>query len=266
MKPISGKFLVLTLSLTSTAGLGLGAGVALVVTGWGSKSEIQALKRDVKKLLGDSNVIRSEMKSIRESLARVSPPRTRPTRVVSKVGIAGNPMLGKKDAPLTLIEFSDYQCPFCRRFFETTLGALKKDYIDTGKVRYVFRDFPLDGIHPQARKAAEAARCAGDQSKYWEMHDILFENKKSLGVGKLKEYARSIGVDPVAFDECLEKGKYTAEVQKDYKDGLAAGVRGTSGFFLGKSEPGGTIQGVLISGARPTRAFRVVIETLLREK
>ena len=81
--------------------------------------------------------------------------------------LADNPMLGAPEAPLTLIEFSDYQCPFCRRFAETTLPLLKRDYIETGKLRYVFRDFPLDRLHPQARKAAEAAHCAGDQGQYW---------------------------------------------------------------------------------------------------
>ncbi len=111
--------------------------------------------------------------------------------------------LGQPEAPVTLIEFSDYQCPFCRRFFQTTLPTLKTEYIDTGKLRYVFRDFPLDQIHPYARKAAEAAHCAGDQ------------------------------------------GKYRAKVQKNYEDGGSAGVRGTPGFFVGKTRSDGTIQGGL---------------------
>ena len=92
---------------------------------------------------------------------------------------AGEPSLGKPDAPLTLVEFSDYQCPFCRRFFEQTLPALKSKYIDAGQLRYVFRDFPLDQIHPQARQAAESVHCAAEQGKYWEMHDLLFQSLRA---------------------------------------------------------------------------------------
>jgi len=115
-----------------------------------------------------------------------------PGSAAASVSIAGNLIMGKKDAPVTMIEFSDYQCPFCRRFFETTLPTLKAEYVETGKVRYVFRDFPLDQIHPHARKAAEAAHCAGDQGKYWEMHDLLFQNPQALRVESLKTHARSL--------------------------------------------------------------------------
>jgi protein-disulfide isomerase len=105
---------------------------------------------------------------------------------MAMVSLSGHPMLGHTGAPLTPIEFSDYQCPYCRRFFGTTLAALKAEYIDTGKLRYVFRNFPIDRIHPFARKAAEAAHCAGDQGQYWEMHDRLFHNPKALQVEQLR--------------------------------------------------------------------------------
>ena len=127
--------------------------------------------------------------------------RHRPHRADTRVtvGVANNPMLGAPEAPLTLIEFSDYQCPFCRRFAETTLPVLKRDYIETGKLRYVFRDFPLDRLHPQARKVAEAAHCAGDQGKYWAMHDLLFQQQQALQVERLKGYARQLGLNDPAF-------------------------------------------------------------------
>jgi protein-disulfide isomerase len=182
------------------------------------------------------------------------------------VRLAGNPMLGTPDAPLTLIEFSDYQCPHCRRFVETPLPALRHDYIDIGKLRYVFRDFPLDRLHPQARKAAEAAHCAGEQGKYWEMHDLLFHNRQALQVESLPGYARQLGLHAAAFTTCLTQGKYAAEVQQDLADGTTAGVQGTPGFFLGKTQADGTIQGTFIRGAQPLAVFRQTIERLLGER
>ena len=159
----------------------------------------------------------------------------------------------------------EYQCPYCKRFFQNTLPTLKSEYIETGKVRYVYRDFPVDRTHPHARKAAEAAQCAGEQDKYWEMHDVLFQNQPALDVEKLKAYARTLQLDSTAFDACLEQGKYAAEVRKDCEDGVAPGVSGTLGFFLGKTGPDDTIQGTLIIGARPFPVFRQAIADLLEE-
>lgn len=252
----------------------VGAGLVVGRAAWGqsepaSRSDVGALKSELERLKGELEGIRGELKLIRELLIqRAAPPAqpAPPARVVSKVAVAGNPTLGKKDAPVTVIEFSDYQCPFCRRFFETTLPALKKDYVDTGKVRYVFRDFPLDQIHPQARKAAEAAHCAADQGKYWEMHDLLFQNQRELPAEKLKDYAQRLGLNGVAFTLCLDAGKHGSRVQKGYDDGVSAGVRGTPAFFVGKTRADDTIEGLLISGARPVNDFRQEIERLLAEK
>jgi protein-disulfide isomerase len=182
------------------------------------------------------------------------------------VNTLGNPMLGNPEAPLTLIEFSDYQCPYCRRFFEETLPALKTEYVDTGKLRYIFRAFPLDRLHPQARKAAEAAHCAREQGQYWAMHDLLFHHPQALQVEQLQAYAHRLGLDAVAFNSCLEHGAYAGAVQKDVEEGLAAGVYGTPAFFLGKTRADGTLQGITISGARPIAAFRHHIERLLDSK
>ncbi|MEE8492934.1 MAG: thioredoxin domain-containing protein, partial [Nitrospirales bacterium] len=119
----------------------------------GSKSELKALKDDVAQIKTDLKEVKRELRSIREYVRRATRP-AQPSRVEANVSISGSPTMGKKDAPVTVVEFSDYQCPFCRRFFQTTLPKIKEEYIDTGKVRYVFRDFPLDQMHPQARKAA----------------------------------------------------------------------------------------------------------------
>jgi protein-disulfide isomerase len=225
-----------------------------------------ATKADLKAIQGELEALRKELKEIRDLLTRPARRQAPQAPVKARVSIDDDPVLGQADAPVTLVEFSDYQCPFCKRFFDTTLPALKAEYIDTGKLRYVFRDFPIDQIHPYARKAAEAAHCAGDQGKYWEMHDLLFQNQRALQTDRLKAHAEGLGgIDMASFEECLTSNKYSAEVQKDFEAGSAAGVRGTPGFFLGKSTPDGTFEGTFIRGAQPVQVFRNAIERLLKE-
>src|SRR3989344_1385797 len=163
-------------------------------------------------------------------------------------------VLGNKNAPVTIIEFSDYQCPFCGRHFTQTYPQLKKDYVDTGKIKIVFRDFPLNSIHPNAQKAAEASECAEDQGKFWEMHDTLFENQQLLGIENLKGYAKQLGLNENEFNDCLDSGKYSAEVSKDTQDAASAGGIGTPFFVVG---------GTPLSGAQPFSSFQQVIEAEL---
>ena len=160
---------------------------------------------------------------------------------------------GDENAPVTIVEWSDYQCPFCGRFYSQTYGQLKTRYIDTGKVKLVFRDFPLS-FHANAQKAAEAAECAGEQDKYYDMHNKLFEGGVTGGVATFKKYAGEIGLDQAKFDSCLDSGEMANEVAKDMQDGQAAGVRGTPGFI---------INGKLVSGAQPFSVFEAAIEAEL---
>jgi len=169
-----------------------------------------------------------------------------------EVSVDDDTIKGNPNAPVTIVEFSDFQCSFCARFYEQTLLQLRQQYIDTGKVKFVYRDFPL-GNHEYAQKAAEATECADDQGKFWEMHDLLFETGL-LAPSDLKQHAVTLGLDTTEFNECLDSGKYTGEVQKDLKDGQAAGVQGTPSFF---------INGVLLRGAQPFSAFQQVIEAEL---
>lgn len=231
-------------------------------------SELDTLKQDLKTVKDDLAAIRKELGEIHRLLAQhpAQPQPPRPANVMSKVSVADNPSLGKPDAPVVVVEFSDYQCPFCQRFVQTTLPALKADYIETGKVRYVFRDFPIASIHPQARKAAEAAHCAGDQGKYWEMHTRLFQNQRALGVVQLKGYAREMGLNLASFEMCLDENKYVQKVDKNIADGGAAGISGTPSFFVGKGSADGTIEGSLIRGAQSITAFRQAIDRLLEGK
>ncbi len=163
---------------------------------------------------------------------------------------------GDVNAPVTIVEFSDYECPFCGRHFSQTYSQLVSQYVDSGKVRIVYRDFPL-AFHPQAQKAAEAAECAGDQGKYFEMHDKLFQNQASLSVETSKKLAVELGLDATAFNDCLDSSKHAAEVNKDLQDGSAAGVQGTPGFFIGKTDGNSAQQ---ISGAYPFATFQQVID------
>ena len=162
-------------------------------------------------------------------------------------------VLGDDDAPITIIEFSDYECPFCTRFYLNTLPQIKSEYIDTGKVKLIYRDYPL-GFHANAQKAAEAAECAGEQGKYYEMHDKLFDEGVNGGVSSFKQYAKEIGLNAGEFNECLDSGEMASEVQKDFQDGQRAGVRGTPTFF---------INGQYLSGAQPFEVFKQVIEEKL---
>jgi len=173
------------------------------------------------------------------------------TRV--QVSIDDDDFLGDANAPVTIIEFSDYECPFCARFYEDALQQIKEKYVDTGKVKFIYRDFPLS-FHTNAQKAAEAAECAGDQGKYYEMHNMLFESGVDGGVTAFKQYATNIGLNSNEFDVCLDSGKYYDEVQNDIKDGSAAGVRGTPATF---------VNGILVSGAQPFSVFEQIIEAEL---
>jgi protein-disulfide isomerase len=175
---------------------------------------------------------------------------TQPQQQITEAGIDDDHIFGDENAPVTIIEFSDYECPFCGRFYQQTLPQIKSNYIETGKVRLVYRDFPLS-FHPNAQKAAEAAECAGEQGKYFEMHDRLFEKGVSGGVDSFKQYAAELGLNADTFNVCLDSGQMASEVQKDFADGQAAGVTGTPGFF---------INGKLVEGAQPFEVFAQIIE------
>lgn len=162
---------------------------------------------------------------------------------------------GSKDAPVTIIEFSDFECPFCTRFYEQTLPLIEENYIKTGKVKFIYRDFPLS-FHKNAQKAAEAAECADEQGKFWEMHDKIFENQNALDVTSLKQYAKDLGLDTTKFDSCLDSGKYADEVQRDFTDGQSYGVSGTPTFF---------INGIEVVGAQPYNTFEQIIEQELKK-
>ena len=145
------------------------------------------------------------------------------------------------------------------------MPQIETEYIKTGKLKYVVRDFPLEAIHKEAFKAAEAAHCAGEQGKYWEMHDRLYNNQRALGPKDLPQHAQALGLDVPKFQQCLESGKHAARIRKDLEEGQQAGVTGTPGFFLGLTEPNDPRVKVLrvLKGAQPYSSFKNTIDALL---
>lgn len=189
-----------------------------------------------------------------------------------KVSVDDDPILGDKDAPVTIIEFSDYECPFCKRHFDQTYPDLKKDYIDSGKVKLVFRDLPLPFHDPMATTEAIAANCAKEQGGdevYFKMHDIMFEKTTSNGNGLRKDdlykFATDLGLNSANFKSCLDSEKYKDEVQKDLSDANSVGASGTPTFFIGKSTSGKEIEGTKLVGAQPYSAFKTLIDQKLAE-
>jgi protein-disulfide isomerase len=164
-------------------------------------------------------------------------------------------VLGDPEAPVTIVEFSDYQCPYCSAYYADTWPQIKSEFVDTGRVRYVFKDYPLTGIHPRAPQAHAAARCAGDQGAYWDMHDRLFENQSSWGSGSnpsavFEEFAADLGLDAASLATCLESGKWDDAVDGDVAEGASLGVRGTPTFF---------VNGYPLVGAHPFETFERAI-------
>lgn len=210
------------------------------------------------------DAIISELRQIRQLLEKQqkggAPPSAEPAapeRVRLKLGKEF--ALGRSDAPLVMVEYTDYQCPFCSRFHTATFPELKKQYIDTGKLRFISRDFPL-AFHQHAMKAAEATRCAGEQDKFWQMKDALMINSARLTPDLITSLARDAALDMDKFQACTESGKYQAEI----KDGIAAanaiGISGTPSFVVGKVT-GEYLEGYKVVGAQPFAVF----EKLLKE-
>jgi protein-disulfide isomerase len=178
----------------------------------------------------------------------------------AKVNVQGTPMLGSKDAPLTMVEFTDYQCPFCQSFHLKTFADLKKNFIDTGKVRFYSRDMPLD-FHPNAMRAAQAARCANDQGQFWKLREVMSANPDKLDMESLVADAAGLKMDLNAFRTCVQSEKYKDAVQSDVMEAMRIGANGTPTFVVGKSTPEG-VDGDLIVGAMPLPVFEAKLREL----
>jgi protein-disulfide isomerase len=221
------------------------------------KIEIAALNKDVQ-------IMQAELKDLKSKPSvATAPSAPTPQAVIEKVvSIDDDPIKGDKNAPITIVEFSDYECPFCRRSYENVFSKLDEEYISKGKVRVVFRDFPL-GFHKKAIPAAIAANCAGEQGKYWELHNFLFENPDKLETEAVLNSVEELGLDKGKFEACINDSSKGEEITKDFKDGQNYGVQGTPSYFIGKTTDGGEITGTLVRGAQPYSVFKEHIDDLL---
>jgi len=204
--------------------------------------------------------------TVQNSQARQTTQKQFGPQIIRNISLDDDPMKGNPDAEITIVEFSDFQCPFCARFHTQTLPLIEQNYISTGKVNFVYRDFPIQSIHPNAVPAAVASECADDQGKFWEMHDMIFKNQKNWqdlqiaeSASLFREYAIEIGLNTDEFDSCMTTGKHLEEIQNDLNDARAYGVTGTPGFFVGNEKIGFT----KIDGAQPFSSFQRVIEQQL---
>ena len=169
--------------------------------------------------------------------------------------------LGRPDAPLTVVEFTDYQCPYCRRFQAESWPRLRHDWIDTGKLRFIVRDLPLE-IHSAARPAAEAAHCAGEQGRFWRMHDLLLGVQADLSPKGIDGYARAAGLDMTRFHACVVAHKYSADIARNIAEADRLGLSGTPSFIVGRTV-NGVLTGERVSGALPYQDFNAGLNALL---
>lgn len=192
------------------------------------------------------------------TLSSPTPKETKKTYERIEVSTDDDPILGSKDAPVTIVDFSNFQCPACAKFATEILPLIKEEYINTGKVKLVYRDiFVVYDEYSQI--AAEAGECADDQGKFWEYHDILFEKQTEwsiTGETKLKEYAQNLGLDMIKFNECLNSEKYANETQKDLIDAINYGVKATPTIY---------INGIKVEGAQPYNVYKELIEQELNQ-
>lgn len=238
-------------------GLGLAGSVSVQ-----AEENLEGLRTDIEELKKGQSEMR---KQLGEILKLVTPKKRETVSDINVVlDVRDDPAKGSADAEITLVEFTDYQCPFCARHVKSVKPQFIKDYVDSGKVRYVLRDFPLS-FHKDAKNAAMAAHCAAEQGKYWEMHDVLFANQKALGKDKLSEYAGGLELDVAAFDECMGSERYASKVDNSMKDGTKATVRGTPSFVVGKVGEDGKVKGSkIIRGAVGYTVFKETLDDMLK--
>jgi protein-disulfide isomerase len=242
----------------AATGVMLGVGVP----GQQAPSEIEALRKEVEALKVRQQTLETQLSQL---LAALQGQPAEPQQVT--IDLSNAPARGREDAKVTMVEFSDFQCPFCGRHFRETMPQIDRDYIKTGKVRYVFKDFPIESLHPQAPKAHEAVNCAGEQNKYWEMWARFFSNPRQLAPADLAGHAAAEGLDVGRFEECVSSGRFAGAVRNNIQQAMQLGATGTPWVFLGVTSPGSTTLTAtkIIRGAFPYDRFKSVIDELLAQ-
>lgn len=220
------------------------------------KKQVETLTQNMKSMQQELQ----EIKTLLQTRIKLTAPQN------AELDLKGRPSRGEPDAKLTLIEFLDYQCPYCGRFSRETMPEIDKEYIQTGKVRYVVMNLPLEVMHKSAFRAAEAAACAGEQGKFWQMHDRLFTNQQTID--QWDSHALAIGLDVPSFQECLKSERPVAQIRSDIAEAQKAGLTGTPGFFLAfTDEKSTTLKSVTrLVGSQPFASFKAAIDKQLGDR
>jgi len=242
----------------------------LSAAAWGQQPASQT--QELRKLQDEVHHLEAQQQQILDSLDELKklarggggPP---PIKAPEKVSVAGEAFRGEAGASLAIIEYADFECPFCRRFEHETWPQIRDTYIKTGKVKYFYRDFPL-AFHEHAMSAAQAARCAGEQGKFWEMHDSLFEEPAALAAADVERRAGALGIDVSRFDACVSGSHPGGPIQKSVAEASQMQISGTPTFLIGTIAPNGDVVNVrqTMVGAYPFEAFKEKIEPLLAGK
>ena len=271
--------------------MAVGAGINLSAAGQAQTPDDADVRKRIAALEAGQQAILKELREIK-ILLQARPPMPLPTPAPSPGGplaqaapnngvapspsaglpnfdldIAGSPSKGRAEAKLVLVEFSDFECPFCGRYSRETFDVISKEFVDTGKLRYVFRHFPIEKLHPHAMRASEGAECARAQGKFWEYHNSLFASQQALNDPDLTRYAQALNLDMPAFQQCMAaQAVAPTKVRQDLSEGARAGITGTPTFFIGTVTKEGKLKVLRrMVGAHPIASFRTTLETVLGE-
>jgi protein-disulfide isomerase len=230
------------------------------------EQDVAALKREIEQLKAQQAAMQKDLDVIKSFLQQLLRQADPPSLVDASVAVAGKPVRGAQNAKVMLIEVSDYHCPFCRRHMQATQPQIESDYIKAGKIQYVFVDYPIEQLHPDAFKSHEAANCAGDQGKYWEMHAKLF-SQPTRDLGLLVGQAQELGIDAAKLRACLDAGKYAKPVRDSVAQMQQLGIDSTPTFLLGAVPAPGQPMKVakVVKGAMPFPEFKKAIDSMLAQ-
>lgn len=231
-------------------------------------SDLQAVREEIAALRG-------EIEALRTMLQQAMGPRPAPAAAAGAVPsgaikpltIAGRPSKGSPKAKLTIVEYADYECPFCGRYGAEVFPQIDREYVMTNKVQYVFKNYPIAQLHPASFKAHVAAACAGDQSRYWEMHHKLYSDQRNFTLERFTEHAAALKLDLPGFRACMDSGKHDALINADIAEAQGGGVQGTPVFVLAFTDPNGKVitPSRVLVGAQPYEAFKEAIDAMLAQ-
>jgi protein-disulfide isomerase len=228
-------------------------------------SDVQSMRAEIRALRAAQAELRDEIREIKALLQKASaPPAAAAPAVGAQISLQGAQVRGDQHAQLVLVEFSDFQCPFCARHATATYPQIVRDYVDTGRLRYAFMNFPIDALHPRAFQEHVAAACAADQGRFWEMHDRLFADQKAADPEALAADAQALGLDVAVFRACIDSERHAAEIRDAVRVGNSLGVMGTPTFLIGTVQADGKLKTMqVVAGAKPYAAFREAIDAAL---